>query len=73
LLNHFPDYGSMRWTVDTPADLEFVRQVYARLAGNADYTWMDIVDLLKMEPELASINAGVHHKSAYDVDHRTGL
>ena len=28
LLNHIPDYGSLRWTVDTPADLEFVRQVY---------------------------------------------
>ncbi len=72
LLNHSPDYGAMRWTVDTPADLEFVRQVYVRLAGHADFTWVDILDLLESEPELATINAGVQHKSAFDVDQRTG-
>jgi spore coat polysaccharide biosynthesis protein SpsF len=71
LLNHYPDYGAMRWTVDTPLDLEFVRQVYARLAGHMDFTWMDVLSLLEKEPELASINAGVRHKSAFDVDHRT--
>jgi spore coat polysaccharide biosynthesis protein SpsF len=71
LLNHSPDYGAMRWTVDTPADLEFVRQVYARLAGHTDFTWMDVLSILENEPELTSINAGVQHKSAFDVDHRT--
>ena len=71
LLNHSPDYGAMRWTVDTPADLEFVRQVYARLAGHTDFTWMDVLSILEKEPELTSINAGVQHKSAFDVDHRT--
>jgi spore coat polysaccharide biosynthesis protein SpsF len=72
LLNHFPDYGAMRWTVDTPADLEFIRQVFDRLAGHADFTWVDILSVLEKEPELTSINAGVQHKSAFDVDHRTG-
>ena len=28
------DYGDLRWTVDTPEDLELVRQVFARLAGS---------------------------------------
>lgn len=71
LLNHDPDYGSLRWTVDTPADLEFVRQIFARFEGRSSFTWQDIVTLLDMEPELASINADVQHKSAFDTDQRS--
>jgi spore coat polysaccharide biosynthesis protein SpsF len=71
LLNHYPDYGSMRWTVDTLVDLEFVRQIYARFGGRIDFGWQDVIELLEKEPELASINAAVKHKSAFDVDKRT--
>ena len=71
LLNHNPDYGSLRWTVDTPADLEFVRQVYAHFKGQPGLGWQDILALLEREPDLASINAKVKHKSAFDIDQRT--
>jgi spore coat polysaccharide biosynthesis protein SpsF len=70
LLNHYPDYGSLRWTVDTPADLEFVRQIFTRFKGQYDFGWQDVLNLLEREPELASINADVKHKSAFDVDQR---
>jgi spore coat polysaccharide biosynthesis protein SpsF len=70
LLNHNPDYGSLRWTVDTPTDLEFVRQVYDHFDDLAGFGWRDILTLLDKEPSLASINADVIHKSAYDVDQR---
>jgi|APFre7841882724_1041349.scaffolds.fasta_scaffold00454_13 spore coat polysaccharide biosynthesis protein SpsF len=71
LLNHIPDYGSLRWTVDTPADLDFVRQVYARFEHQPGFGWKDIINLLEKEPGLASINADVKHKSAFDIDQRT--
>lgn len=71
LLNHSPDFGSYRWTVDTPADLEFVRQVFTRLEGRSGFSWQDILTLLDQEPGLALINANVNHKSAFDVDHRS--
>jgi spore coat polysaccharide biosynthesis protein SpsF len=71
LLNHIPDYGSLRWTVDTPADLEFVRQIYARFEHQPGFGWKDIINLLEKEPGLASINADVKHKSAFDIDLRT--
>jgi spore coat polysaccharide biosynthesis protein SpsF len=71
LLNHHPDYGSLRWTVDTPADLEFVRQVYRHLEGQAGFGWLDVLALLQQVPGLAGINADVKHKSAFDVDQRT--
>jgi spore coat polysaccharide biosynthesis protein SpsF (cytidylyltransferase family) len=48
--------------VDTPADLEFIRQVYARFNGRTDFTWLEILDLMQREPELAQINAGVGQK-----------
>ncbi len=62
LLNHHPDYGNLRWTVDTPEDLEFIRQIFARF-NNDDFGWHDILDLLEKEPKLALINANVHHKT----------
>jgi spore coat polysaccharide biosynthesis protein SpsF len=62
VMNHDPDYGSMRWTVDTPEDLELLRQIYARFPGRDDFTWLEVLDLFQREPELARINAEVHHK-----------
>jgi spore coat polysaccharide biosynthesis protein SpsF len=60
------DYGNLRWTVDTREDLEFVRQVYARL-GEGEFGWRDVLALVRAVPELAAINAGVQHKSHRDV------
>jgi spore coat polysaccharide biosynthesis protein SpsF len=71
LLNHQPDYGSMRWTVDTLADLEFARQIYSHLAGQASFSWQEILTLLETEPDLADINIEVQPKSAFDIDQRT--
>ncbi|MBT3323137.1 MAG: glycosyltransferase family protein [Anaerolineae bacterium] len=62
LLNHPLDYGKLRWTVDTPEDLKFIREIFARF-DNDDFGWKDILVLLKKEPELAKINADVHHKT----------
>lgn len=70
LLNHNPDYGALRWTVDTPADLEFVRQVYSHIPGQTMFGWQQVLDLIEQHPELASINAEVKHKTAFDVDNR---
>ena len=71
LLNHYPDFGCLRWTVDTPVDLEFVRQVFNHLGSQTSYAWENVLSLLENEPELASINAEVEHKSAFDIDKRT--
>lgn len=70
ILNHVPDYGSLRWSVDTAADLEFVRQIAGHFRGQPGFGWSDVIRLLEEKPELAAINAGVKHKSAYDVDQR---
>jgi spore coat polysaccharide biosynthesis protein SpsF len=68
LVDHDPDYGDYRWTVDTPQDLELLRQVYLRFGGRDDFSWLEVLELFKREPELAKINAGVSHKNYQDVE-----
>ena len=70
LLNHITDFGDYRWTVDTPQDLEFMRQVYNRFDGRDDFTWKEILDLVHNEPQLIQINANVRHKTLKDIDTR---
>jgi spore coat polysaccharide biosynthesis protein SpsF len=70
LLNHTTDFGDYRWTVDTPADLEFMRQVYSRFDGRDDFTWKEVLDLVHNEPQLMQINAAVKHKTLKDIDER---
>ncbi|MGD0005811.1 MAG: glycosyltransferase family protein [Anaerolineaceae bacterium] len=64
------DYGEMRWTVDTPQDLELVCQIFARLGENHAFTWLDVLELFEREPQLALINSQVKHKTYLDVDER---
>ncbi len=70
VLNHMPDLGSLRWTVDTAEDLEFMRQVYARFDGRDDFSWTEVLSLIQREPQLMEINAGVKHKTLDDIDSR---
>ena len=61
-VDHDPDYGDLRWTVDTPQDLELVRVIFERMAGRADFGWLAVLELFQREPELARLNAGVGQK-----------
>jgi spore coat polysaccharide biosynthesis protein SpsF len=70
VLNHDPDYGSLRWTVDTLEDLELVRRVYTCFQGKDNFTWFDVLHLFELYPELAQINANVPPKSVQEVDNR---
>jgi spore coat polysaccharide biosynthesis protein SpsF len=72
ILNHEPDYGSLRWTVDTAEDLELIREIYQRFLPRVDFGWMEILDLMEREPELMEVNVAVKHKSYLDVDERGG-
>ena len=70
LLHHTTDFGDYRWTVDTPEDLEFMRQVYSRFDGRDDFSWKEVLDLVHDNPDLMKINAGVRHKTLKDIDKR---
>jgi len=57
--------GRYRWTVDHPADLEFVRKVYAAFSGNGDFGFKQVFDLLKERPDLATIQVETISNEGY--------
>ena len=69
-LNTSPDYGALRWTVDTPEDLEFIRAIVQNLPDKENFTWLDVLAVTQAHPELNNINAGIRHKVFDDVDSR---
>ena len=71
VVNNPEDFGGQRWTVDTPEDLEFVRQVVAGFGRFDDFNWMDVLALLDRNPALLEINAQIVHKTMKDVDERS--
>ena len=58
------DLSHMRWTVDEPQDLEFVRAVYSFLK-NASFRMADVLNLFKKHSELMEINAGIGRNEGY--------
>jgi spore coat polysaccharide biosynthesis protein SpsF len=54
----------MRWTVDEPQDLDFVRSVFEKLE-NPFWGMQEILNLLKENPELSSKNAGFIRNEGY--------
>ncbi|MEW5828273.1 MAG: glycosyltransferase family protein [Chloroflexota bacterium] len=66
-----PDHGSLRWTVDTPEDLDFIRQLYRRFDGRDDFSWQDVLELTQKEPDLMKINADIRHKTLTEIDERS--
>jgi len=58
-----PNRHSWRWTVDTPEDLDFAREVFGRFDGRNDFSWMDVVGLLDGNPEIAAINSHLKPKA----------
>jgi spore coat polysaccharide biosynthesis protein SpsF len=56
------DRADWRWTIDTPEDLGFVREVYRRLRDRTDFTWLDVVDIVESDPALMLLNRHVRQK-----------
>lgn len=72
-LRHTPDYGDLRWTVDTPEDLTFIRELFAHLKNKPDFTWHDALQIVQQHPELTQLNATVRHKTMKEVDERSKI
>lgn len=57
----------LRWTVDEPADLAFVRAVYARLADSEPrpFGLTQVLALLAQHPQLRDINTAIPRNAGY--------
>jgi len=70
LVDHTPDLGGYRLTVDTPEDLALIRKIYAYFEGTDEFSLADMIAVLKKHPEWVALNAAVVHKGYQDTDSR---
>ena len=56
------DYSHVRWTVDTPEDLAFVRRIYDHF-GHDHFSWHKVLAVLEEHPEWLEINRRVQQKA----------
>jgi glutamate-1-semialdehyde aminotransferase/spore coat polysaccharide biosynthesis protein SpsF (cytidylyltransferase family) len=56
---------NLRWTVDEPADLEFVRKVYAGFKGKDHFGMTEVLDFLSHESTLQELNSSVLSNEGY--------
>jgi len=59
------DLSGWRWTVDKPADLDFVRAVYGHFLKNPLVSYAELVPFIESHPEIAAINAGTLRQEGY--------
>jgi len=59
------DLSSWRWTVDKPNDLEFMNRIFEHFKNNPLVNFEDVIKHLKINPELAGINAGTIRNEGY--------
>jgi spore coat polysaccharide biosynthesis protein SpsF len=64
-VKHNQNFSHLRWTVDRPQDLEFVRRVYDYLGPDPTFGMEEIFALLRGHPELQTINAGIESNEGY--------
>lgn len=60
------DLSALRWTVDEPRDLAFVRAVFAELGGGI-FGQEEVLALLARQPDLQKMNEGIVMNEGYQI------
>jgi spore coat polysaccharide biosynthesis protein SpsF len=61
------DLGHHRWTLDTPEDWELIEAIYTDCGGGRDdFSWRQVLELLRRKPQLAEINSHVQQKAIHE-------
>ena len=54
------DFSNERWTVDEPEDFLVIENVIKYFEPNLEFSWEDVIDLLKSKPEYFMANRKIH-------------
>jgi glutamate-1-semialdehyde 2,1-aminomutase len=54
------DLSASRWTVDEPSDLELVTYVFEHFSPNIFFSWRDVLELQKKEPNIFAMNRSIN-------------
>lgn len=63
--SHEKNLSAWRWTVDKPADLEFMRAVFSGMRDNQAMAYRDVISYLEQHPEIQEINQGTVRNEGY--------
>ncbi len=63
--NDEPTPRNLRWTVDEPADLEFVRRVFAAFADREYFGMKEVLDFLNQNAEVQELNSALTTNEGY--------
>jgi len=64
VLSSVEDYSHMRWTVDTPEDLDFAQCVF-KAFGNIDFSWQEAAAEINAHPEWMSLNKHIKQRTVH--------
>ena len=70
LVDHEPDLGHLRFTVDTQQDLQLANEVYATFGNRDDFSLQELLEENDKHPEWQQEVAEIKHKNLYDTDQR---
>lgn len=59
VIRNAEDLSGLRWTVDEPQDFEVVSQVFAHFAPDIHFSWTEVLDLQRNQPELFAANHSI--------------
>jgi spore coat polysaccharide biosynthesis protein SpsF len=71
ILDHYPDYGNHRWTIDTLDDYLLLQEIFNRLSDPLQASWYDVLKIIEQNPDLERINESTHAKQVDVVDERS--
>ena len=71
IMDNALDCGQHRWTVDTPEDYRMMQLLFEKLDDPETAGWEEILDVIRKNPELESINASSVAKDVTVVDTRS--
>jgi spore coat polysaccharide biosynthesis protein SpsF len=70
VVDHEPNLGHLRWTVDTPEDLAVLREIYASFNNRDDFSMAELLEQTRIHPGWQEMNANIYHNSFLDTDNR---
>lgn len=57
------DYSNLRWTVDEPADLKVVRNIFDHFDNDILFDWTKVLRLYKDQPQIFAQNAAIERNA----------
>ena len=57
--------SNYRWTVDEQLDLELIRQIYSNFKPKIIFSFQDVIEMGKLNPQIFKINEKINRNEGY--------